>query len=89
MFLRASTEDDLVLSSEVGELARRRKGRAYNLVGSRSAVRLERVLQLVPDFKKRDVYVAGPEDFVHFMVDAVARLGVPRDAIHFDEYALG
>jgi predicted ferric reductase len=89
VFLRASTENDLVLSSEVAELARRRKGRAYNLVGSRSAVRVERVVQLVPDLRKRDIYVAGPEDFVHFMVDAVAHLGVPRDAIHFDEYALG
>jgi len=86
VFLRASSADDLVLSSEVDEWARRRNGRAYNLVGSRSAVKLERVVQLVPDFKKRDVYIAGPEDFVHFMVDAVADLGVPRDAIHFDEY---
>ena len=89
VFLRASSEDDLVLSSEVAELARHRQGRAYNLVGSRSAVKLERVVQLVPDLKRRDVYIAGPEDFVHFMVDAVARLGIPRDAIHFDEYALG
>ena len=78
VFLRASTEDDLVLSSEVAELARHRQGRAYNLVGSRSAVKLERVVQLVPDLKKRDVYIAGPEDFVHFMVDAVARLDIPR-----------
>ena len=77
VFLRASSEDDLVLSSEVAELARHRKGRAYNLVGSRSAVKLERVVQLVPDLKKRDVYIAGPEDFVHFMVDAIARLGIP------------
>ncbi len=89
VFLRASTEDDLVLSSEVAEQARRCKGRAYNLVGSRSAVRLDRLVQLVPDLRKRDIYVAGPEEFVHYMVDAVASLGVPRDAIHFDEYALG
>ena len=51
VFLRASSESDLVLSSEVAELARHREGRAYNLVGSRSAVRLERVVQLVPDLK--------------------------------------
>ena len=73
----------------MAEQARRCKGRAYNLVGSRSAVRLDRVVQLVPDLRKRDIYVAGPEEFVHYMVDAVASLGVPRDAIHFDEYALG
>jgi ferredoxin-NADP reductase len=89
VFLRAATEDDLVLSSEVAEFAQSRNGRAYNLVGSRTAVRLERVVQLVPDLKKRDVFVAGPEEFVRFMVDAVAGLGVPREAIHFDEYALG
>ena len=59
VLLRASSEEDLVLSSEVAELARHRRGRAYNLVGSRSAVKLERVVQLVPDLKKRDVYIAG------------------------------
>jgi ferredoxin-NADP reductase len=89
VLLRASSEDDLVLLSEVAELAQRRKGRAYKLVGSRSAVKVERVAELVPDLRKRDVYVAGPEEFVHYMVGAVARLGVPPDAIHFDEYALG
>ena len=46
------------------------------------------MVQLVPDLKKHDVYIAGPEDFVLFMM-AVAGLGMARDAIHFDEYALG
>jgi predicted ferric reductase len=89
VLLRASTEDDLVLSTEVAELARRRKGRVYKLVGSRSTVKLEQAAEIVPDLRNRDVYVAGPEDFVHQIVASVARLGVPRDAIHFDEYALG
>ena len=89
VLLRASTDNDLVLSAEVAELAQRRKGCTYRFVGPRSSVKLERMVDLVPDLKTRDVYVAGPEEFVAHMVSAIARLGVPRDAIHFDEYALG
>lgn len=87
--LRVSTEDDLVLSSEVAELALRRKGRVHEIVGSRSTVTLDRVLDLIPDLTRRDVYVAGPEEFVQLVVALIAHLGVPRDAIHFEEYALG
>lgn len=88
VILRVSTSDDLVLSSEVAELVRRLKGRVHHLVGPRSAVRLDKLAALVPDLKKRDVYVAGPEEFVTRMVSTLSRLGVPKEAIHYEAYAL-
>ncbi len=60
VILRASTQEDLLLVPEVAEFVRHRKGRLHQLVGSRSAVRFDRFAELVPDLKKRDVYVAGP-----------------------------
>jgi predicted ferric reductase len=86
--LRVSNEDDLVLRDEVAELVRQRNGQLHELVGSRSDVPVERIVSLIPDLERRDVFVAGPEDFVLHVVTAVEKLGVPRAAIHFDAYAL-
>ena len=86
--LRASSEDDLVLRAEVAELVRRKKGRLHELVGSRALVGFDRLAELVPDVKRRDVFVAGPPQFVHKVAATAARLGVPEESIHYDEYAL-
>jgi ferredoxin-NADP reductase len=86
--LRASTEDDLVLSGEVEELVRQRRGRLHELVGSRDAIGSERFAELVPDIAKRDVFVSGREEFVDHVVDAITKLGVAKDAIHYEVYAL-
>lgn len=86
--LRASSEDDLVLRAEVAELVKRRKGRLHELVGPRALVGFDRLKELVPDIKRRDVFVAGPVQFVRKVAATAAHLGVPDDAIHYDEYAL-
>ncbi len=88
VILRASTSEDLVLSGEVAELVRHRKGRVHELVGSRSLVGFERLAELLPDIKQRDVYVAGPEEFVNRVVATVSRLGVAKDAVHYEIFAL-
>ncbi len=87
--LRASRSEDLVLAVEVGELARRRGGTVHELVGPRSEVRLDRLVKLAPDLRKRDVYVAGPEGFVDVVVGLLTEVGVPRECIHHEAYALG
>jgi predicted ferric reductase len=86
--LRASDKEDLVLSEEVAELARQRKGRVVELVGPRSLVSLDQLVDLVPDLRQRDVFVAGPASFVHRVVATASRLGVPDAAIHFEVYEL-
>jgi ferredoxin-NADP reductase len=88
VILRASSVEDLVLSAEVAELVRQRKGRLHELVGSRSLVGFDRLAELLPDIRRRDVYVAGPEEFVYRVVATVVHLGVPKEAVHFEVYAL-
>jgi predicted ferric reductase len=88
VILRASSEEEMILASEVTELARHRKGRVHELVGSRAEVRIDRLAELVPDLADRDVYISGPEGFVTRMVATVLRLGVPKDSVHFEVYSL-
>ncbi len=86
--LRASTPEDLVFAPEVTELVRERKGRVLELVGPRSQVSFDLLSELVTDIRQRDVFVAGPEDFVRRVVATVSHLGVPDDAIHHEVYSL-
>lgn len=88
VIMRASRREDLVLSDEILKLTTSRKGRVYEWVGPRSVVKIERLYEVVPDLKKRDVYVAGPKGFVGAVVDVVSRLGVPEESIHFEAYEL-
>jgi ferredoxin-NADP reductase len=51
-------------------------------------VRIDRLSELVPDLRNRDVYVSGPEGFVDQIVATVLQLGVPKDSVHFEVYSL-
>ena len=90
VLLRASRPEELVLGNEVSELARQRRGQVYPLVGSRERAGIDEttLCRLVPDLHRRDVFVCGPEGFVAGIVDLVAGLGVPDEAIHHEAYAL-
>jgi predicted ferric reductase len=90
VLLRASRPEDLVLSAEVRELVRLRRGTIHELVGSREEAAIDEVSlpRLVRDLNHRDVYVCGPESFVAEIVAVAANLGVPSDAIHHEAFAL-
>jgi len=86
--LRASRPEDLIFSEEVAELVRQRKGRVHELVGVRSKVNMHGLIDLIPDLRQRDVYVAGPEQFVLEVCTTLRRLGVATDATHAEVYSL-
>jgi predicted ferric reductase len=90
VLLRATRREDLALTGEIADLVRRRGGRLHELTGAREESSLdERALRrLVPDLRERDVYVCGPEGFVSYIVEIARFLGVPREAIHHEAYAL-
>lgn len=90
VIVRASSQDDLVLRREIGELARHKRGELHEMVGGRDRVQLdERTLaQTVPDICERDVYVCGPEGFVADVVQLVKFLGVADESIHYEAFAL-
>jgi predicted ferric reductase len=90
VLLRASRPEDLVLSAEVRELVRLRRGTIHELAGPRAQAAIDEVSlpRLVRDLDQRDVYVSGPEGFVAAIVQVAKRLGVPDDAIHHEAFAL-
>ena len=90
VIVRASSEADLVLRQEIGELVRHQRGQLHEVIGGRDRVRLdERTLaQFVPDIVERDVYICGPEGFVADLVQMVKYLGVADESIHHEAFAL-
>jgi ferredoxin-NADP reductase len=86
--LRASRPEDLIFGEELAELVRQRKGRVHELVGARSKVNMHALIDLIPDLRQRDVYVAGPEEFVLEVCTTLRRLGVAIDATHAEVYSL-
>lgn len=88
VIVRASSEENLVLRNELAELVRHRKGKLHELIGPRSEVVLHEGLfrELVPDIARRDAFVCGPPEFVQTVVAAVEEAGVPKKAIHFEEF---
>ncbi len=88
--VRASTEEELVLREELAELVRERRGQLHELVGSRSEVRLDRQLlrRLVPDLRKRDAFVCGPESFVEHTVALLRAAGLEPSRIHHEAFSL-
>ncbi len=88
--IRATTEDDLVLRSEIAALVSHAKGKLHELVGRRDEVALDgaALRRLVPDIVRRDVYVCGPETFVATVDATCRRLGVARGSLHHEAYAL-
>jgi ferredoxin-NADP reductase/DMSO/TMAO reductase YedYZ heme-binding membrane subunit len=88
VLLRASTPEELVLRDEVADDVQRRGGRLVELVGPRDRVRLdaEALRALVPDVRRREVYLCGPDPLAHRLTAELQRAGVSEDHIHFESF---
>jgi ferredoxin-NADP reductase len=88
VLLRASTPADLVLRDEVAAEVRRRGGRLVELVGSRHRVRLDAgaLREAVPDVRRRDAYLCGPDALSKQLASELERAGVPEGRIHFESF---
>jgi ferredoxin-NADP reductase len=88
VLLRASTPDDVVLRDEVADEVSRRGGRLLELVGPRDRVRLdaEALRELVPDVRRRETYLCGPDALAHRLAAELRRAGVPDGRIHFESF---
>ncbi len=87
--LRGSQACDLPLREEIAALVDQRGGRLHEVVGPRSSAPLNEAAlrRLVPDIAERDVYVCGPQGFIHNLRAAARGLGVPRRRIHHETFA--
>jgi predicted ferric reductase len=88
VLLRASTAEDLILRDEVADEVQRRRGRLVEIVGSRDQVRLDAgaLGRLVPDVRRREIYLCGPDAFSHQLATELERAGVPERRIHFESF---
>jgi predicted ferric reductase len=89
---RAGSESDIVFKDELDWLARRRSAQVWYVLGSRTDPGPATVFtpkglrELVPDVRRRDVYLCGPEGLVSGTVKNLRRLRVPRRQIHLDPF---
>jgi predicted ferric reductase len=89
VILQASTREEAVHWDEIAAFAAQRGGHFYQLVGSRRHVNFgaQTLQQLVPDVRRSDIYICGPEGFTKKVVAAARRLGVRRQKIHREAFS--
>jgi predicted ferric reductase len=85
---RARNHDDLVLKSELDELAHRRNVKIHYLVGSRNEHPINKfsIKKYVPRFADSDVYVCGPQGLIDDVVSACKSAGIPKDCVHHEAF---
>lgn len=88
VLLRGSDARSLPLAGEIDALVRDRGGRVEYLIGPRQRVRVDgpALRRLVPDIRRREVYVCGPSGFIALVVDAAAAAGVPASQLHHETF---
>jgi predicted ferric reductase len=85
---RARTFHDVVLRDELDRIAEERNATIWYVLGKRdepgprALLTGQGILQLVPDVKRRDVYVCGPDGFIDAARTALRRAGVRRRQVH-------
>jgi len=86
--LRVHDRDHIPLLAEIEALASARKGEVYLLAGGRYEIDLAAICDRIPDFADRDVFIAGPPGLLDRLVSLFRQLGVPREALHVEPYAI-
>ena len=87
---RAVHDDDVILRSELDELAGRRGVEVHYVLGGHDAAEPlspERLCALMPDIATRDVYVCGPPAMVEATAATLGRSGVSRRHIVTERFA--
>jgi ferredoxin-NADP reductase len=89
MIVRARDEAAVILGDELRRLVAARRGRVHELLGSREQMPVDAASlgRLVPDLRRRDVYLCGPDGFTREVVAALGALGVPDHRIHHERFA--
>ena len=91
---RAAHADDVILRTELDDLARRRGADLHYVLGDHrdpqasALLSPEHLRELVPDIASRDVYVCGPPAMTAATGASLRRAGVPRRQIITERFAL-
>ena len=90
VLFRARSIDELVHYDEIKQLAERRGGKVFNLVGSSVSLAVDdpfasnELLAVMPDLVQRQAYVCGPERMIAAARAGLRRAGMSRSNIHFE-----
>jgi predicted ferric reductase len=92
LLFRARSEAELTFRAELDALAETLGAWVWYIVGGRDdpgprrAFSPKGMRELVPDVRRRDVYLCGPDGLIRASVKALRRLRVPRRQIHLDPF---
>jgi predicted ferric reductase len=89
LLYRAKAPGQLVFRQELDALAERRRARVIYLLGSSPDLLSARSLaRLVPGLLDRDVFLCGPPGMSAAVRRSLAQLGLPRQQLHEERFAL-
>ncbi|MGI5147149.1 ferredoxin reductase family protein [Plantactinospora sp. CA-294935] len=89
---RSRSEEELLFRDELDFLARSRNAQVWYVIGSREdpaprhLFTAKGMRELVPDVRRRDVYLCGPPGLVDVSMRTMRKLRVPRRQIHLDPF---
>lgn len=89
---RARSADELVFRQELDWLARAREAQVWYVLGSRDdpaprhLFTPKGIRELVPDIRRRDIFLCGPSGLVDTSIATLRKLRVPRRQIHLDPF---
>ena len=92
VFYRARSMDEVIFAEELEWLADTRGATLWYILGSRDDAGPRRafsaagIRELVPDIKRRDIYLCGPPGVVDVSLTALKKLRVRRKQIHMDPF---
>jgi predicted ferric reductase len=89
---RASSERDVILRRELDVLAAARGARVHYVIGrrrdlGRDPLGGDALARLVPDLRRHEVFVCGPDGLRETVEAACRRARVPRRRIHSEDFA--
>ncbi len=89
------TQADIVFGQELDKFISTNKLKLHNVLsgdpawqGEKGFIDEEKIRRLVPDVSARDVYLCGPDPMMKAVLGALQKLGVSRNKIYFEEFAL-
>ncbi len=89
---RARNEGELAFRDELDWLAREYDAKVWYVLGGRDDPGPRHLFtprgmsELVPDVRRRDVYLCGPTGLVSTAVDLLRRVGLPESQLHLDPF---
>ena len=95
VLLYSNKTTDIIFKQELDNLAKQYLFKLIYIVtedtkykGEKGRIDEEKIQRLVPDLKKRDVYLCGPVPMMEALLKSLKELGVKHNVIHYERFDL-